>query len=122
MTGADDNLLERIRVKMKNLERTTDPEPVPEEFTFNNIVHGQVVKRFLSEMDAEYQYEVKFELNGTPVEVTAKMSASMMACYGDKRAALTALARALSDKLAVMLVEKIVRTEAEYQFRGTING
>jgi len=117
----DDNLIERIRIKVKNLEAETD-EPVPETFTFNNILHGEVVKRFRNEMSGTHQFDVKFELNGTPVDVTVQLSWSEIEAAGDRKSALMALAKVLSTKLAMVLVEKIVRAEAEHQFRGSING
>ena len=116
----EDTLIERIRVKMQNLEEGKN-EPVPEEFTFNNIVHGQVVRRVMKEMEAAYQFNVKFELNGIPVDVTVQLSNAELAAStsNSRRMACTALAKVMAAKLAAVMVEKIVTVEAEHQFRGT---
>lgn len=115
----EDNLIERIRIKVKNLEADTD-EPVPETFTFNNIIHGEVVKRFRNELSGTHQFDVKFELNGMPVDVSVQLSWSEIEAAGDRKSALMALAKVISTKLAMVLVEKVVKTEAEYQLKGTI--
>lgn len=115
MKAEDDILAERVKAKLKNLEDGSD-EPVPEGFTVNNLVHGEVVRRFRNEMSGTFQYDVSFTLNGEPIKTSVQLTHEEIIGAGQKQA-VQALVGVLAEKIAGILIQKIMREYVQHELR-----
>lgn len=103
----DERLRERIHIKLKN-RREGMNEPLPEEYSFDNVLTGVVVTRVINDPMNLYQFEVDFKINGHPFHVTVPLTFELARASRDK--ALAALYKAMSDALAATFMEEIGRT------------
>jgi len=107
MKDNDQIFLERVRAKTANLYEEAD-EPVPESYAFNNVVKGEVIRRFRNELSGTNQYDVSFRLNGALIKDSVQMSLTDMEAFtGNQHAALYALARAFAVKLTENFMVKM---------------
>lgn len=103
MKSDDQIFLERVRVKAVNLSEEK-AEPVPELYTFDNVVKGEVIRRSHNELSGTHQYDVSFTLNGMPVGTSFQMSdPEVQACAGSKAGAQYALLQAFTNALVTRL-------------------
>jgi hypothetical protein len=105
-------LMERVKAKVAN-QYEDGNEPVPEKFEFHNGVYGEVIHRSQNEMSGTHQFDVSFKLNSYQVEVSVQMSpAELLAAGTTRAAALHALLRAISNKIAGRLMRQILRKDS----------
>lgn len=101
----EDLFAERVRAKVRNLEEGSN-DPVPELYSFNNVVTGLVARRFKNDESGTVQFDIRFRLNG--VEMKFNVAVDRVATvYDDEVRAQIVLVQKFSEALATEIFFQI---------------